>query len=424
MILALKRIRQIVNDPFPTSLNVDLEKIPRNMNFYLRLPESSQTRDAQQQSLTRAYIGAFGIIAALTIVGHALTTYITGNQRENAEITAKMSDVRSLVDVIVSQSVTYKATGNSFDDEFLSESIERIKKEQSTIEARRSDTINGIFHVPPFFLSEKIKNFIATAEEFAREQRTDMRTEAAATLDTLINKTSKILTINLDLALEQYRTDVMKQIEQSYTLQYFSVLTVLAVLLLEAFFIFRPLIARLGQYHRDLIKLALTDMLTGLNNRRAFMQLAYAGLDHFKRHKKPFALILMDLDKFKSVNDIYGHKVGDLVLQHYSMLMHKSLRAHDTMGRIGGEEFAIFLPETGAEESLKIIERFRKRVMDTPCPYVDNNGENKTLNYTSSFGIVTVTEGVWTLDELFVKADENLYKAKDRGRNCVVMEKL
>jgi diguanylate cyclase (GGDEF)-like protein len=420
----LENLKQVAGNEAPPVAKTGEKKAVRNKSFYLRLPENLPKKDRQQQSLTRAYKGALGIIAALTIIGHTLTAYITNNQRESAEITFRITNLHSLVDVIVSQAAIYKASRNSFDDDLLSQSIEQLKKERLKIDAQNGDNLNAIFHAPPFLLSDKIKTFILMAEEFSSDQRTEKYADAATALATLTNTTAKILAINLDLALEQYRNDTLQQIEQSYSLQYYTVLIVLCVLLLEAAFIFRPLVLRLGEYHQDLIKLALTDMLTGLNNRRAFMQLAYAGLDHFKRHKKPFALILMDLDKFKSINDLYGHKVGDLVLQHYSMLMHKSLRAHDTMGRIGGEEFAIFLPETGAEGAMKIIERFRKRVMDTPCPYVDKDGEKKSLNYTSSFGIASVTEGVWTLDELFIKADECLYKAKHQGRNCVVMEKL
>ena len=132
----------------------------------------------------------------------------------------------------------------------------------------------------------------------------------------------------------------------------------------------------------------------------------------------------MDLDHFKVVNDTYGHKVGDLVLQHFSTLMQKDLRAHDTIGRIGGEEFAIFLPQTTADEAQPMIERFRKRVAETPCPYIDGNGEARTISYSGSFGAAAVTDGVWTLDTLFIRADEQLYKAKEQGRNCVVIKKL
>lgn len=392
--------------------------------FYSGFLDSAQDKDKQEQTLTRAYMGALGVIAILTIVGHFLTAYITNSQKENAEITSIMNNVRSQADVVVSQAGTYKASGNAFDEELLSKSIGKLKEKRNAIEMNRDDTIYGIFHVEPFQLNDKIENFIRGAEGFARYMRTGERTEADAVFGVFRDQTAKILSINLDMALEKYHADVLEQIKRSFRLQYLSVLTVLAVLFLEAVFIFRPLVLRLGEYHKDLIRLALTDVLTGLNNRRAFMQLAAAGLDHFHRHKKPFALVLMDLDKFKSVNDTYGHKVGDLVLQHYSKILLQFLRKHDVLGRVGGEEFALMLPQTTASEAQTIMERIRKSVMDTPCPYMDKQDQKQELRYTSSFGVVAVTSGTWTLDDLLIKADENLYKAKEQGRNCVVLREL
>ncbi len=380
-------------------------------------PQPMQDKNAQQRSLTRAYIGALGIIAVLTIVNHGLTSYIARTQKESATIVFTLTNLRSLAGVIVSQSAAYKTSKSDFDHQLLVQSIAKIKQEHAAIEAQ-DGTMKDIFHAAPYVLNKTVADLVTTAENFTQR---NANTEALAGP---IFRLEQVLTINIDLALEKYQTDIIMQLAQFFKLQYLSVFFVLLVLFLEALFIFRPLVRRLGEYHQDLLRLALTDALTGLNNRRAFMQQANAGVDHFKRHKKPFALVLTDLDKFKTVNDVHGHKIGDLVLQHYSRLMRQSLRGHDIFGRIGGEEFGIFLPETTAQDARLIIERFRKTVMDTPCPYVDKNGTARTLNYTSSFGIAAVTAGVWAMDSLFTLADENLYKAKDQGRNCVVMEEL
>ena len=418
------KIRAVINDLTSKPLEVSLNSMPAVKNMYLRVVEALQDKDMQLQNLTRAYVGALSLIALISILGHIVTVHLTSNQRENAEVTFTITNLRSLVDTIVSQASTFKTSKDSFDDDLVSQSIDRLQKEETKIDSYGSDALNGIFHDPPFLLSEKVDKFIKTTNDFLRYLRTNKNEEAAAAFSSLSGETSKVLEINMDLSLDQYRTDVLKQIEHSYQLQYAGVLTILLVLFLEATFIFRPMVKHLREYHNYLIKLALTDMLTGLNNRRAFLQLANAGLDHYKRHKKPFVVVLMDLDHFKHVNDTYGHKVGDLVLQHYATLMQKVLRAHDTLGRIGGEEFAIFLPQTTADEALPMLERFRQSIAETPCPYMDGNGQPQTLRYTSSFGAIAVTTGVWTLDELFIKADAQLYKAKDGGRNCIMMEKL
>jgi len=418
-----ERIRKIVRGVAVQPLESKLSKVPFFKGLFLRITDSPQDKDRQLHSLKRAYIGAFSIIGLLSILGHGVTIHITNNQRENAQVTFAITNMRSFVDTIVSQATVYKNSSDSFDDNLLTASFESLKAARAKIEAYGDAATNDIFQNQQYQLGKKLTQFVQIGDDFLKYNRIGKKAEAGAAFIALTGDLSKVLDLNLDLALEQYRSDTLKEIQRGYELQFIGLVIILLVLVMEALFIFNPLVKYLEEYHKYLIKLALTDMLTDLNNRRAFMQLANAGLDHFKRHKKPFVLVLMDLDHFKAVNDTYGHKVGDLVLQHYSALMKKTLRAHDTMGRIGGEEFAIFLPQTTPEEAMSLIERCRKTVAETPCPYTDANGEQKSLNYTSSFGAVSVSEGSWTLDQLFIQADEQLYKAKEQGRNQVVLSK-
>ncbi len=380
-------------------------------------------KDDKLQSLTRAYVTAFSIIAAISIFGHVVTAHITSRQRDNANVTFRITNLRSLVDEVASQASTFRATGNSFDDSLLGSDINELQQKFIEAEASGNDDIDRIFHDSRYLISKSLKIFVQRANDVGRYERTGHPDQATASLKALTDQ-QRILGLNLDQALRQYRTHVIGEIDRAYSLQLYGVLIILLTLLLEMTFIFRPLVKNLAEYHRSILHLALTDMLTGINNRRAFMQLARIGLAYYKRHKTPFALVIMDLDHFKAVNDTYGHKVGDLVLQHYTSLMKKTLRANDTLGRIGGEEFAIFLPQTSPEEALAVIERFRKCVASTPCPYKDADGMPQNLSYSSSFGIVAVTQGTWALDELIVKADEQLYKAKDGGRNCAIMTKV
>jgi diguanylate cyclase (GGDEF)-like protein len=419
-----RKVKRTVNTLTAQPLEVSLQSVPIVKNLYMRLVETLQDKDKQLQSLTRAYLGAFTIIGIISILGHVATYYITAGQKENAEVTFTIIKMRSLVDTIQSEASAFKSSGNTFDDNLLTGSITELKTECTKTEAYGSEAMNRIFHDAPYNLNDRLKKFMNMADEFSRHKRQNEGPETAASFIVLTGQETKLLDINLDLALDQYRADVLKEIDRSSNMQAAGVLIILLVLTMEGGFIFRPLVNHLREYHKYLIKLALTDMLTGLNNRRAFMQLANAGLDYYNRHKTPFVLVLMDLDHFKKVNDTYGHKVGDLVLQHYSAILQKGLRAHDTVGRIGGEEFAIFLPQTTAEEAMPMIERVRSKVAETPCAYMDGNGQPQKLSYSSSFGAVAVTEGAWTLDDLFIRADEQLYKAKEQGRNCTVMKKV
>jgi len=399
--MALQKIRKTVRSVVSQHVEPKLKTIPFIKDFFLMFEEKD--KDKQLHSLRRAYIGAFFIIGILTLLSHVVTSHITSNEKENAQVTVMITKMQSMVENIVSQATLFKSSGSSFDDNLLTTAVDNLRTYHAQAAAYGDDAINELLTNQQYLIGKRIDSFTGIVADFLKYRRTNQSTDANIAFTALSGESSKGLQLNLDLALEQYRGDILSEISRASHLQTGGVVIIFVVLLLELFFIFNPLVKHLEEYHKYLIKL---------------------GLDYYKRHKKPFVLVLMDLDHFKSVNDTYGHKVGDLVLQHYSALMQKTLRAHDTLGRIGGEEFSIFLPQISAEEATTLIERCRKAVAETPCPYTDGKGETKTLNYSSSFGAVAVTEGVWTLDELFIAADEQLYKAKEQGRNRVVMTKL
>ncbi|HKA57116.1 MAG TPA: GGDEF domain-containing protein [Gemmatimonadales bacterium] len=170
----------------------------------------------------------------------------------------------------------------------------------------------------------------------------------------------------------------------------------------------------LQQAHALAQKLARTDELTGINNRRAFTSLGHNALEQARRYDRPLSLVLFDIDHFKAINDTYGHAAGDKVLQAVARIMLRSVRTPDIPGRFGGEEFTVLLPETSAEEAVVFAERLRA---DLERLKVDFNGQ--TIRVSCSFGVASRGEAV-SLDTLLMRADEALYRAKHEGRNRVV----
>ena len=158
---------------------------------------------------------------------------------------------------------------------------------------------------------------------------------------------------------------------------------------------------------------AYSDYLTGLANRRYFIEQAELELSRHNRYKYELSLIMLDIDFFKKINDTYGHNIGDLVLQKIADASRKVLRDIDIIGRIGGEEFAILLPQTSIKDSLKVAERLRIEISNASVSL--ENGVK--INFTSSFGVVAASES--NIDELLKIADKALYKAKESGRNRV-----
>lgn len=163
---------------------------------------------------------------------------------------------------------------------------------------------------------------------------------------------------------------------------------------------------------KDLAELsARTDFLTGLNNRRHFFELAAMQAEFCRRHRYPISLILLDVDDFKKTNDRKGHHAGDLALQQLSMILTRSIRNSDICGRIGGEEFAVLLPNTDLSDAKTMAERIRSTVANDSVETKDGG-----FKITVSLGIATGDIGI---ADLLKMADKALYRAKEAGRNQV-----
>ncbi|HWT02420.1 MAG TPA: sensor domain-containing diguanylate cyclase [Pyrinomonadaceae bacterium] len=156
---------------------------------------------------------------------------------------------------------------------------------------------------------------------------------------------------------------------------------------------------------------ALTDGLTGCFNRRSFEMQLERDLHLATRMSLPVSLILLDLDKFKRVNDTFGHEAGDMALRLLADGLRDELRSVDTAARYGGEEFAVILPQAGVEGAMIVAERLRRRIEQMEVPGVGH--------ITASLGIATFPQHASSRDSLVLAADRALYNAKNAGRNCV-----
>ena len=165
----------------------------------------------------------------------------------------------------------------------------------------------------------------------------------------------------------------------------------------------------------ELRHLAEVDPLTNVFNRRAFLTLLAKAISNAQRTQTTLPVLVMDLDHFKKVNDSWGHRAGDDVLRHFVMLAQRCLRKEDVMGRLGGEEFAIFLPNAGAGGAIAVAERLRAMVEAHPVVT-----EQRSIALTVSVG-VTLCAGSESAGTALQRADEAMYLAKERGRNRVEM---
>lgn len=176
---------------------------------------------------------------------------------------------------------------------------------------------------------------------------------------------------------------------------------------------------QLVESNRQLQRLSQTDSLTGLPNRRMFQQELSRAFEHAHRYERPLALAIIDMDWFKRINDKEGHLAGDQVLRERAELFARSVRASDTMARLGGEEFGVILPETGVIDALHFAEKLRTLVEASPVLLGD-----ELFPATVSIGVSAMPHTRFhTVREMVHAADMALFRAKAGGRNRIEVEK-
>jgi len=164
---------------------------------------------------------------------------------------------------------------------------------------------------------------------------------------------------------------------------------------------------------------ALVDPLTGIANRRSFLQDAGQLAKRHSGDPHPTAVLLIDLDHFKSINDRFGHALGDRVLEIFSEAARKSIRATDLLGRLGGEEFAAVLYDTSRDKAVVVAERIRESFA-----YAAQEVDGRPVGATLSIGLAYCDAAAFDVSELLAQSDQALYFAKERGRNRVEVASL
>lgn len=171
----------------------------------------------------------------------------------------------------------------------------------------------------------------------------------------------------------------------------------------------------------ELRRMATTDPLTGLNNRRRFMELAEVEMARLRRYGRAVSVLMLDIDRFKAINDTHGHAVGDHVLVRLAEVCRGELRDTDHIGRLGGEEFAIILPETPLASAAEVAERLRQRLALAEVPIVPGNRGQGCLRMTVSIGVAMCGDEDASIERALGRADRALYEAKAAGRNRIVV---
>ncbi|NPD69884.1 diguanylate cyclase (plasmid) [Lichenicola cladoniae] len=371
--------------------------------------------------LTRYYVTALLIIAGLTISSHLLLTYVLQHNHGTAAIINVSGRQRMLSQRIASLAAQYRL-GDKTAHPALVAAIDEFEATEATLSKTsraitRSNAetlqIQNIYTRSKDSLDAEARDFVTNARQVANLAPADPAARPPLDHVFAAARLSLLSKLNEIVAIHQRETEhVLAELE---VLQQVILGVVLSTLIVEALMIFRPMIHRIVLYTSEVMRLATIDSLTGLSNRRGFLE--RCEMEHVRatRYNRPLCLLMLDADNFKQINDIHGHQAGDEVLRAMSSSFQEILRGSDFAGRLGGEEFAVLAPETDLAGARLLAERLRLKVASKPILI-----GRREINVTVSIGVTSVLNDANGIGHALREADVLMYRAKHGGRNLVV----
>jgi diguanylate cyclase (GGDEF)-like protein len=374
------------------------------------------------RTLTAYYLSALLILAVLTICSHLVLDHVLRTNAGSDAVVNMSGRQRMLSQRIASMAAQYRLGDRSARQELLSaaDALEAAHDkllrgdQQNQSRDLYTQQLHALYFGGIHPLDKEVHEYIADARRFAAMSPTDPAAEDM--LSHIFAESRAPLLVALNQAVQLHQLEGERRLAQLEHLQWVILTIVLLTLMLEALTIFRPMIRRITRYMSEVLHLATTDMLTGVPNRRSFYESGAVELARARRYMRPLSLLMIDADNFKQVNDTYGHAAGDEILKALSSTLRSSIRETDVLGRLGGEEFGILMPETTLPHAAGLAERLRIAVAGLSLTF-----QNRTLCITISVGVTAVPDGSSGLDTALSVADNLLYQAKERGRNCVVV---
>ena len=373
------------------------------------------------RNLTLAYTGALAIIAAMSLGSHLTLGRVLAEHEGSAAVINVAGRQRMLSQRIAGLAAE-RQLGLPVETDLM-RAVDKFERAHHALVAGDPDqhiapatapALRAIYFAGAHPLDAAVADFVARARRIAALAPGDPlgRAEAA----TLFADAREPILTSLDDIVTVHQAASEAQLRRLEWLQTASLAVVFATLAIEALLIFRPMVRRIARYTQALMRTAATDPLTGALNRRSFTERAQAELGRAERYGRVSTVLMIDADRFKSVNDRYGHAGGDAVLKAFVVAVGACLRPSDLLGRIGGEEFAVLLAETGVAGAEVAAERIRATVAG-----VEVESGTDIIQFTVSIGVAAVGTGSDALKDAMDRADVALYAAKDLGRDRVVV---
>ena len=377
-------------------------------------------REMSGRSMTLAYVGALALVAIMSMASHLTLNGIV-REHEGAASVVNVAGRQRMLSQRIASLVAERELGLPVDAD-LTAATERFESANRNLvhgdaalhlPSAETPELRAIYFGGARPLDGAVADFVALARHILTLSPADP--EGRSEAERLFADAREPILTSLDEVVSVHQKTSEAQMRSLEAWQTISLAVVVATLLVEALLIFRPMVRRIRRYTQMLLKVAATDPLTGALNRRSFAEQAQAELNRAERHGRATTVLMLDADRFKAINDRYGHAGGDAVLRAFAASMKAALRPSDLLGRFGGEEFAVLLAETGADDALTVAERIRGVVESLEVSF-----EGHAIRFTVSIGTAAFGDGLEAFKDGLDRADAALYRAKTAGRNRIV----
>ena len=377
--------------------------------------------------MTLTYVISLTVIAALFIFMHFTLDKIIIEQSISARVINVSGQQRMLSQRIVLYTNEYIAKGIITDKEkalaaidkmhsnhgyLLKKHFEELKKNQIS---PLSEPMYALYFLEPHNINRNITEFSSLINQVLDSRIAITNSQSSFKGLTFLPLAKDRILDSFNVAVKQYEIESNQKIQEFRTTQQLILIIIILTVLIEAFFIITPLSIRSDRYSKNLHEEANRDYLTNLLNRRSFAVLAKQFVAMSKRYHSDLSVISFDIDLFKTINDQYGHDLGDKVIQSVASTIQKNCRDSDSVFRFGGEEFLTLLPKTSMSEAIKLAEKIRNSIANSPT-----FSDKLIIETTASAGVSKWDSQEKNIESTLKRADDALYQAKEQGRNRVV----
>lgn len=375
----------------------------------------------------RIYLSTFAFIAILITASIVIIDYIAAEEAHMVEVNDMGGRQQMLSERTVHLLLEYAMEGNQDDRSQIVELIENSLRKfdrthQQLIRGRLSDgdivifsdSIDNIFFDGPEYLDLKARIFLYNTREVL-DQEWSPGLISSYYLIQLREASKQDLHSSLDALAAQYTANSKSRITRLRIIVAILLGGIVVVLCLVGVLVFNPMFKRIEVQEHELHNLAFIDPLANCHNRRSFLTNADTAFERSRRYKHTFAILFIDIDRFKDINDNYGHAIGDEAIKEMTRICLENIRDSDILGRIGGDEFGVILQECGLGYATQTAEKLRERISN----HIVSSKLGK-IKFSISVGAATVEDSDADVGDTLKRADRNLYKAKRTGRNLVI----